>query len=93
MKLIKLIDEKLFPAVINFAVSRWHILWLLCLGFILMVFQKPIIELVGGNYTNVVSATVALLILREEILQKKSHGDLHDKLDELHDKVNKIKGE
>jgi hypothetical protein len=84
------IDKKLFPAVITFAVDRWHIVFLLCLGVTLMTFQKPIVELVGGNYTNVVSATVALLILREEIQQKKSHGDLHDKIDELHKKVDKL---
>lgn len=84
----KLIDEKLFPAVIKYAVNRWHIFALLILGVVLMLFQKPIVELVGGNYTNVTSAVVALLILREEILQKKSHGDLHDKIDELHKKIN-----
>jgi len=84
------IDKKLFPAVITYAVDRWHIVFLLCLGVVLMTFQKPIVELVGGNYTNVVSATVALLILREEIHQKKSHGDLHDKLDDLHNKINKL---
>ena len=84
------LDKKLFPAVISFAVDRWHILGLLCLGVIFMTFQKPIIELVGGNYTNVVSATVALLILREEIQQKRSHGDIHDKLDDLHKKVDKL---
>ena len=84
------LDKKLFPTVIRFAVNRWHILALLCLGVVLMTFQKPIVELVGGNYTNVVSATVALLILREEIQQKLSHGDIHDKLDELHKKVDKL---
>lgn len=84
------IDKKLFPAVITYAVDRWHIVFLLCLGVILMTSQKPLIELVGGNYTNVVSATVALLILREEIHQKMSHGDLHDKIDELHNKIDKL---
>jgi len=84
------IDKKLFPAVITYAVDRWHIVFLLCLGVTLMTYQKPLVELVGGNYTNVVSATVALLILREEIHQKKSHGDLHDKIDELHKKVDKL---
>jgi hypothetical protein len=85
------IDYKLFPAIIDFAVDRWHICFLLCLGVTLMVYQKPIVELVGGNYTNVVSATVALLILREEIHQKKSHGDLHDKIDKLSKKIAKLK--
>jgi len=54
-----------------------------------MAYQKPIVELVGGNYTNVVSATVALLILREEIIQKSSHNDLHSKIDDLHAKLDK----
>ena len=84
------LDKVLFPAVIKFAVNRWHIFALLCLGVVLMIDHKPIVELVGGNYTNVVSATVALLILREEILQKRSHGDIHDKLDDLHKKVDKL---
>ena len=84
------IDKKLFPAVITYAIDRWHIVFLLCLGVTLMTFQKPIVELVGGNYTNVVSATVALLILREEIQQKRSHGDIHDKLDDLRKKVDKL---
>jgi len=83
------IDKVLFPKVISFAVNRWHILFLLCLGAVLMGYEKPIIELVGGNYTNVVSATVALLILREEILQKTSHNDLHSKIDDLHAKLDK----
>ena len=83
------LDKVLFPAVIKFAVNRWHILALLCLGTVLMIDHKPIVELVGGNYTNVVSATVALLILREEILQKTSHNDLHSKIDALHEKLDK----
>jgi len=85
----KFLDKKLFPLVIRYAVNRWHIFALLILGVVLMAYQKPIVELVGGNYTNVTSAVVALLILREEILQKKSHGDLHDKIDNLHKKLNK----
>lgn len=83
------LDKVLFPAVIKFAVNRWHIFALLCLGAVLMIDHKPIVELVGGNYTNVVSATVALLILREEILQKTSHNDLHSKIDDLHAKLDK----
>lgn len=83
------LDKVLFPAVIKFAVNRWHIFALLCLGTVLMIDHKPIVELVGGNYTNVVSATVALLILREEILQKTSHNDLHSKIDALHEKLDK----
>ena len=86
----KFLDNKIFPLVIRYAVNRWHIFALLCLGVVLMVYQKPIVELVGGNYTNVTSAVVALLILREEILQKKSHGDLHDKIEKLHKKVDKL---
>ena len=83
------LDKVLFPAVIKFAVNRWHIFALLCLGVILMVDHKAIVELVGGNYTNVVSATVALLILREEIIQKNSHNDLHTKIDNIHKKLDK----
>ena len=86
----KFLDNKIFPLVIRYAVNRWHIFALLCLGVVLMVYQKPIVELVGGNYTNVTSAVVALLILREEINQKRSHGDIHDKLDDLHKKVDKL---
>ena len=86
----KFVDNKIFPLVIRYAVNRWHIFALLCLGVVLMVYQKPIVELVGGNYTNVTSAVVALLILREEINQKRSHGDIHDKLDDLHKKVDKL---
>ena len=83
------LDKVLFPKVISFAVNRWHILALLCLGVVLMIDHRAIVELVGGNYTNVVSATVALLILREEILQKNSHNDLHSKIDDLHAKLDK----
>jgi len=85
------LDKVLFPTVIKFAVNRWHIFALLCLGTVLMVDHKAIVELVGGNYTNVVSATVALLILREEIIQKNSHNDLHSKIDNIHKKLDKRK--
>lgn len=78
--------EKLFKGVIAFAVWDYHILWLIILGVILMVDHATVVELIGGNYTNVVSATVGLLILREEIAQKKSHGDIHDKLDTIIEK-------
>ena len=83
------LDKVLFPKVISFAVNTWHIVALLCLGVVLMTDHRAIVELVGGNYTNVVSATVALLILREEIIQKNSHNDLHSKIDDLHAKLDK----
>lgn len=51
---------------------------------------NPITELIGGNYTNIMSAGVSLLTLAAALKISASHKELHDKVDDLHTKVDKL---
>lgn len=73
--------DQLLAAVERASIARWHILALLFLGVgLLTQGHNASFELVGGNYTNIISATVSLLVLAEqkraEERQVDRHGDL-----------------
>jgi hypothetical protein len=44
---------------------------------------NPITELIGGNYTNIMSAGVSLLTLAAALKISDSHKELHKKIDKL----------
>jgi hypothetical protein len=75
--------DLLLAAVERASISRWHILALLFLGVgLLTQGGNPAFELVGGNYTGVISATVSLLVLAEQKRGEKRqvvrHKDMKD---------------
>jgi hypothetical protein len=73
--------DALLAAVERASISRWHILALLFLGVgLLTQGGNPGFELVGGNYTNIISATVSLLVLAEQKRAEGRHQDRHKDL-------------
>ncbi|MFE5582570.1 hypothetical protein [Kitasatospora sp. NPDC056531] len=73
--------DRLLAAVEALSISRWHILALLFLGAgLLTQGGNQAFELIGGNYTNVISATVSLLVLAEQKRAEARHADRHEDL-------------
>lgn len=75
--------DRILATVEHLAIGRWHILALLFLGAgLLTQGGNQSFELIGGNYTNVISATVSLLVLAEqkasEARQARRHEDLKE---------------
>lgn len=72
------------------AINRWHISALLFLGVALLFNGgNQQFELIGGNYTNIISATISLLVLAE---QKRAEQRASDRHDELKDHVTEKTG-
>lgn len=60
------------------AINRWHIAALLALGVgLLFGGNSQKFELIGGNYTNIISATVSLLVLAEQKRAEKRQAARH----------------
>ncbi|MEV8324500.1 hypothetical protein [Kitasatospora sp. NPDC056731] len=73
--------DRLLAAVEAVSISRWHILALLFLGAgLLTQGGNQAFELIGGNYTNVISATVSLLVLAEQKRAEARQVDRHEQL-------------
>ncbi|MDH6111911.1 hypothetical protein P3T36_006906 [Kitasatospora sp. MAP12-15] len=73
--------DRLLAAVEQVSISRWHILALLFLGIgLLTEGSDQAFESVGGNYTNVISATVSLLVLAEQKAAEQRHTNRHEDL-------------
>lgn len=81
------LDTRLFPAIVKYATARLHIVALLILGIVLMVWHDALLELVGGNYTNIISAMVSCIVLLQQVshhqevkqlLAKKDRQDTQD---------------
>ncbi|MCC9307674.1 hypothetical protein LN042_11265 [Kitasatospora sp. RB6PN24] len=71
--------DRLLAAVERVSISRWHILALLALGAgLLTQGGNQAFESVGGNYTNVISATVSLLVLAEAKAAERRAADRHE---------------
>lgn len=98
---VKFIDERLFPAIVGFAISRAHILFLVAL---IAVVENPLIgitiALAAGNWTNIVSATASTIVLRQQSVHHEevtehheAHADAFDqilqRLDQLEQTLNK----
>ncbi len=75
--LYRFLEGTLFKGIIGYTVHPIHILALLVLWIGLLVWHNTIFELVGGNYTNGLSAMAASIVL----LQQTSH---HRELKRLH---------
>jgi hypothetical protein len=73
--------DRLLAAVERASISRWHILALLFLGVgLLTQGHNQAFELVAGNYTGVISATVSLLVLAEQKRGEERQVDRHEDL-------------
>jgi hypothetical protein len=77
------LDWRFFPTFQRVVTHRLFILSLLILGVVLMVDDSPIIQLKGGNFTNVCSAVLGCVVLLQQMAHHKSIKDLHRKVDAL----------
>lgn len=73
--------DRLLAQVERASISRWHIVALLFLGAgLLTQGHNQAFESVGGNYTNVISATVSLLVLAEQKASERRQAGRHTEL-------------
>jgi hypothetical protein len=80
VKLPEIVDKLLTKVELG-AINRWHILAILCLGVTLLFSgSNQKFELIGGNYTNIISATVSLLVLSEQKRSEKRQVDRHEEM-------------
>jgi len=83
------LEERLFPAIIRYTTHPLHIVALLALWIGLLVFHSTLFELVGGNYTNGLSAMAASIVLLQQTHQRREFRHLHrnhqEVLDRMHD--------
>lgn len=83
------LENRLFPAIIGYTVHPLHIVALLALWIALLVFHNTLFELVGGNYTNGLSAMAASIVLLQQTRQQRElrrlHRNHHELLERMHD--------
>ena len=82
------LEQRLFPAIIRYTTHPLHIVALLALWIGLLVFHSTLFELVGGNYTNGLSAMAASIVLLQQTRQRRELQQLHrnhqDALEHIH---------
>lgn len=71
------LDTRVFPPVIKYFTHPLHIAALLVLGVGLLSYHDPIFELVAGNYTNIGSCLVAVILLYRD-RQQETKQDARD---------------
>ena len=83
------LENRLFPAIIGYTTHPLHIVALLALWIGLLVFHSTLFELVGGNYTNGLSAMAASIVLLQQTRQHRELRHLHRRhqevLERMHD--------
>lgn len=83
------LENRLFPAIIRYTTHPLHIVALLALWIGLLVFHSTLFELVGGNYTNGLSAMAASIVLLRQTRQHRELRHLHrthqEVLERMHD--------
>lgn len=84
------LEYRLFPAIIGYTVHPLHIVALLALWIGLLVFHSTLFELVGGNYTNGLSAMAASIVLLQQTRQQRELRHLHRSHQELLERVHRL---
>lgn len=84
------LENRLFPAIIGYTVHPLHIVALLALWIGLLVFHSTLFELVGGNYTNGLSAMAASIVLLQQTRQQRELRHLHRGHQELLERVHHL---
>lgn len=77
------LDNRFFPAFKALVTNRLFILALLALGVVLMVDDNPILQLKGGNFTNVCSAVLGCVVLLQQLAHHADTKALHAKIDAM----------
>jgi len=90
--LYALLENRLFPAIIGYTIHPLHIVALLVLWIGLLVFHNTLFELVGGNYTNGLSAMAASIVLLHQTRQQHELRRLHRNHQELLERMHHLLG-
>jgi hypothetical protein len=85
-----LLEREVFPRIIGWTIHPLHILGLLLLWLTLLVVQQTRFELVGGNYTNGLSAMAASIVLLQQTRQHREIRRLHERHDLLLRRVHEL---
>lgn len=85
-----LLERRLFPAIIAWTIHPLHILGLLLLWLTLLVVHQTQFELVGGNYTNGLSAMAASIVLLQQTRQHREIRRLHERHQHLLRRVHEL---
>jgi hypothetical protein len=84
------LERTLFKGIIGYTIHPLHIVLLLVLWIGLMVWHNTVFELVGGNYTNGLSAMAASIVLLEQTRQHREAKKLHRESHRLLEEVRKL---
>ncbi len=84
------LERRLFPAIIGYTVHPLHIVALLALWIGLLVFHSTLFELVGGNYTNGLSAMAASIVLLQQTRQRREVRQLHRNHQEVLERIHHL---
>ena len=84
------LQQRLFPRIIAFTTHPLHILALLVLWIGLLLVHDTLFELVGGNYTNGLSAMAASIVLLQQMSQHRETKRLHRQHHELLSEVREL---
>jgi hypothetical protein len=76
-RLYRFLEGTLFQGIIGYTIHPLHILALLFLWIGLLVFHGEVFELVGGNYTNGLSAMAASIVLLQQTRQTRAVKQMH----------------
>ena len=86
-RLYRFLEGSLFPKIIDYTIHPLHITALLLLWIGLLIFHGEVFELVGGNYTNGLSAMAASIVLLQQTAHhrevKKMNAEHHKALAEI----------
>lgn len=93
-RFMRWLEQSLFPKIISYTIHPIHIFLLLILWIALLVIHATVFELVGGNYTNGLSAMAASIVLLQQTQQhrevRKLHRAHHDLVRSLHARLDRI---
>lgn len=84
------LTEGLFPRIIAYTIHPLHILALLILWIALLLIHSTLFELVGGNYTNGLSAMAASIVLLQQTRQHREVRELYQKHHQLLSEVHHL---
>jgi hypothetical protein len=86
----RFLERNLFPKIVGYTIHPLHILLLLLLWIGLLLWHNTIFELVGGNYTNGLSAMAASIVLLQHTRQHREVKRLHHESRKLLEELKKL---
>lgn len=90
-KIATLLDTHFFPLIVSYTIHRAHIVFLVILWLALICGGSfTAFELVGGNYTNGLSALVSCIVLLQTMKHQQQTKQLKEHVDALHEENKRL---